>query len=478
VKANRYDLVVLGGGPVGVEGARAAARFGQRVALVERSPRIGGADANTGTLPSKTLRETALALSGLRSRNLYGVDLSLRREVTVADLMYHEERVSAGERALMHLRLATAGDVELYVGTGRFHDPHTVYVQRPGADDLLLYGERILVATGSSPQRPAIFPFEDPRVYDSDEILELERLPQRLAVVGAGVIGIEYASTFAALGAEVHVVDGRDQLLSFLDAEVSRALAAVLQEQLGIRFHWRERVTACDAPGDPDAALPLRLGSGATLPVDAVLVAAGRCSNVAELDLDAAGLAADAHGLLTVDRHFQTPVAHIYAAGDVIGFPGLAATGMEQARVAMCHAFEQHLKEDLPPLLPHGVYTIPEVGMVGATEEELRAQGVDYVVGRAAYAANARGRIIGDASGFLKLLFRRADGRLLGVHVMGEHATEVVHVGVVAMMAGGDLQLFNRTCFNYPTLGDLYKDAAYDALAALTRGESTRSRPD
>lgn len=462
-----YDLVVLGAGPAGERGAVSAALSGRKVAIVERCREVGGAAANTGTLPSKTLRETALALSGLRARDLYGVDLSLRREASVADLLYHERRVTANERHRILDNLAHHR-VDLFHGRGRFEDPHTIRVTAEeeggtGAaapDDLLLGGGKILIATGSFPFRPAEFPFGDPRVFDSDGILQIERLPRAMAIVGAGPIGCEYACTFSALGVQVHLIEGNDALLPFLDREIAAALLAAM-EKIGVTFHWNEKVARCETPaGD----VILELASGRRLAADAVLVAAGRTGRTAELDLPAAGLAAARRGVITVDEHFRTAVPHIYAVGDVIGFPALASTSMEQARVAMCHAFDQTLKTAMAPVLPLGIYTIPEVSMVGETEESLRSKGIAFVAGRARYARNARGEIIGDETGFLKLLFRREDMRLLGAHVIGEQASELVHLGLLAMLTESGFDLFNRACFNYPTLGNLYKSAAYDAM--------------
>ena len=460
MQTHDYDLVVIGTGPAGEKAAVTAAVFGKRVAVVEKAPQVGGAVANTGTLPSKTLRETALALSGLKARELYGVDLSLRREATVADFMHHEQRVSAQERDRILTYFAHFG-VTLYRGTASFVDPHTLRIQGPEGERWLR-GDKILIASGSAPLRPPEFDFADPRICDSDEILGLQQLPQTLAVVGAGVIGCEYACTFAALGAAVHVIDGRDVLLGFLDREVSRALEEAMTD-LGITFHWETRVDRCERL--PAGAVYLHVDSGQTLVVDTVLVAAGRVSNTAALDLAAAGLVAGKRGLLEVDRVFRTAVPHIYAVGDVIGFPALASTSMEQARVAMTHAFDLGYKTEVSPLLPNGIYTIPEVSMVGETEESLRKQGIDYVVGRAPYRENARGYIIGDRKGFLKLLFQRDTMQLLGVHAIGEHATELVHIGLVVMLASGGFDLLNRTCFNYPTLGGLYQRAAALALA-------------
>jgi NAD(P) transhydrogenase len=460
LSAPNFDVVVLGGGPAGTSGAAAAAVFGQRVALVEPAPQVGGAGVMTGTLPSKTLRETAVALSGLRARRLFGIDLSIRHKATISDFTHHQQQVSAGESERITNRLQTLG-VERFQGTGSFIDAHAIRVTQNGPADLQLCGEKILIATGSSSFRPPEFSFKDDRVHDSDELLHVNALPKRLAVVGAGVIGSEYACTFAAIGVEVHLIDGRDALLPFLDGEISRALAAAMAAG-GVKFRWKERVTKCDT--SQPSAVRLTLSSGATLDCDGVLVCSGRSSNTAELNLAAAGITPGKRGVIAVDEHYRTEVGHIYATGDVIGAPALAATSMEQSRVAVCHAFGITAKGEFASLLPTGIYTIPEVTMVGATEETLKQQGVEFIAGRARYADNPRGRIIGDDTGFLKLLFRRGDMRLLGVHVIGEQATEIVHTGLVAMLAEAGADLFNRACFNYPTLGDLYKYATYDAM--------------
>jgi NAD(P) transhydrogenase len=466
-----YDLVVIGSGPAGESGAETAAALGKRVAVIEKSSFVGGASANTGTLPSKTLRETALAISGLKARDLYGVDLSLRREATVADLMFHERHVTANERERISQGLTRRG-VAVYHGTASFVDPHTLRVVPPvppEADDaILIRGECILIATGSSPVRPPGFPFEHDRVHDSDEVLQLARLPRSMAVIGAGVIGCEYACTFAALGTKIWLLDGRDELLPFLDQEVSKALEAAMHERLGIEFRWGCKVTGCEAPEEGDITLSLQ--PKGVLRADAVLVAAGRSSNTGSLNLAAAGLTTGARGLLVVDHFYRTPVHHIYAAGDVIGFPALASTSAKQARIAVTHAFFPEDCAELSALLPAGIFSIPEVAMVGAAEEDLRAKGVNYVVGRAFYANSARGEIIGDSTGFLKLIFQRSDMTLLGVHVLGEQATELVHIGLMGMLTNSTAELFSRACFNFPTLGDLYQDAAEDALRQRAGG--------
>ena len=446
-----FDLIVIGGGPAGTSGAIVSGLLGRTVALVEKANAIGGAGINTGTIPSKTLRETALALSGWRSRQLFGVDLSLRREATIAEFMHHQNQVTGDERRRVQSRLL-ATRAETLIGSARFVDPHTIRVDHPQHGSREIRGKNILIASGSSPLHPPEFPFGDDRVHDSNEILELKSIPKRLVVIGGGVIGCEYACTFAALGSHVTLIDGRGTLLPFLDAEMSRVLTDAMRDN-GVQFHFNEKVAVCDAsrPGD----VILTLASGTKLECDGVLVCAGRVKNTDDLNLPAAGVTTGERGLICVDKHYRTNVPHIYAAGDVIGAPALAATGMEQARIAVSHALDFNMKADLAPLLPSGIYTIPEASMVGETEESLNAKGIPYVAGRAPYDHNVRGKIIGDHTGMLKLLFRAGDLKL---------PTEVVHIGLMAMLAESTVDVFNRACFNYPTLGDLYKYAAYDAI--------------
>lgn len=452
-----YDLVVLGGGPAGITAAATAAAYGRSVALIDNHYELGGAGINTGTVPSKTLRETALTLSGARSRKLYGVDLSLRRDATVSDFLRHERAVKASMNSMLAGYLA-ASNADLHRGTGAFEDAHTIRVREDGA---LMRGAYVLVATGSSPMRPGIFPFDSPGVYDSDTILNLDRLPRSLIVIGAGTIGCEYACIFAALNCHVEIVDSRSSILPFLDSEISTCLKAAMN-RTGIVFHSNERVDSCRAT--QDAGIAMTLSSGATLCAEAALIAAGRKSNTANLNLAAAAVTTGKRGLIEVDQHYRTEALHVYAAGDVIGPPALASTSMEQARHATRHAFGRPVS-DVSGLLPTGIYTIPEIGMVGQTEDALRQNGVEYCVGRAYYDGNARGKVIGDKDGMLKLLFRRPDLKLAGVHAIGEQATELVHVGMMAMLSHSTAELFDEACFNLPTLGQLYKTAALDAIA-------------
>jgi len=458
--ADSFDIVVIGAGPAGKAAAVSAALFGKKVVVVEKTAVVGGAAINTGTLPSKTLRETALALSGFRSRKLYGVDLSLRREVSVGELLHHERMVKITEQSQM-IELLNQFKVPVIHGEASFVDAHTIKIQLPNGHERRLFTEYVVIGIGSAPVRPALYPFDHARILDSDEIVEMAAIPKSLAVVGAGVIGAEYACTFATLGVAVDILDGRDALLPFLDMEVSKALELAMKD-LGIRFHWKEQVTGCEV--SDEGAVKLTLSSGKTIATEAVLVAAGRQSHTERLNPEAANLLLGKRGLIPVDETFRTNVENIYAVGDVIGFPALASTSAEQGRVAACHICGSEYYKQMSPVLPTGIYTIPEIGMVGETEGSLKSKNIEYIVGRADYAQNPRGKIIGDTTGFLKLLFDTNEMKLLGASAIGEQATELIHVAMTVMLAGSGADLFLRSCFNYPTLGDLYKLATHDAL--------------
>jgi NAD(P) transhydrogenase len=459
-----FDLIVIGSGPAGEKGAAQAAYFGKRVALVERERRLGGAGVNTGTLPSKTLRETALYFSGLRQRGLYGIDYSINRELTVPDFMYRKDQVVRSLWAMIDANLGRHR-IELVPGYAEFEDLHTVRVTDMDGFVRRLSAPVVLIATGSYPSWPDAVPRDPERLYDSDTILQMDRIPRSLAVVGAGVIGCEYATTFRALGVEVTLVCGQDRLLPFLDEEVSEHLR-VQASRLGLSVLLNDAVDEVDRSG-PSVRLVLR--GGTTLEVERVLFATGRKGATHGLGLERVGIGIGPRGHLEVNESYQTEVPHIYAAGDVIGFPALASTSMEQARVAMCHAFDLKYKSRVSPLLPLAVYTIPEIASVGATEQACRQKGIACCVGRALYQHNARGQVIGDLSGLIKLVFSSDDQRLLGVHVVGEMASELVHIGQGCLHFGGTLDYFIQAVFNYPTLAEAYKYAAYDGLGNLAR---------
>ena len=466
--AREFDLVVIGSGPAGEKGAAQVAYFGKRVALVERSPYLGGASINTGTVPSKTLRETALYFSGLRQRGLYGIDYSLREGLTLPDVMFRCRAVVETQRDLIARNLAHHR-VEVVWGEASLSDVHTVDVRLPDGGQRRLTTEVILLATGSSPHRPGDVPFDHPRIHDSDSILALDRgldaIPATMAVVGGGVIGVEYASIFTALGVKVTLLDGRDRLLPFVDGEIAERLRVRLEE-LGLHFRLGVRVLGIDTSDD---GIRLALSNGEAVTAEIGLWAAGRQSNVDGLGLEALGVALGHRGLVQVDERFQTTVPNIYAAGDVIGFPALASTSMEQGRVAMVHAFGLKYKERLSPVVPLAVYAIPEVAMVGLTEEQCREQGTACVTGRALFERSARGQILGDPQGMIKLVIAPETKRLLGVHIVGESASELIHTGAAVMAEEGTIDRFIEAVYNYPTLTDVYKYAAYDGLITLHR---------
>jgi NAD(P) transhydrogenase len=469
---DKYDLVIIGSGPAGEKAAARAAYFGKRVAMIEKEPVLGGAAANTGTLPSKTLRESALFLSGFRQRELFGLQFGLKESVTVRDFLARERLVKENERARIMENLKRHR-VTLYKGTARFVDAHTLSVQPQRCPEFHVQGDFILIATGSYPYRPPGFPFHDPRVYDSDTIVTLHEIPPTMLVVGGGVIGCEYACMFAALGVKVTLVEKRGGLVGFLDAEVAAELQAQM-EAMGIRMFLFDGVAAVE-PGERD--LKVRLLSGPELETHTILVSSGRCGNTEGLGLDRIGVPTQERGHITVNEAFQTAVPHVYAAGDVIGFPSLASTAMEQGRIAISNAFGLEYSHAGASKLPYGLYTIPECSMVGETEEGLTKQKIPFVVGRAHYGANARGQIIGDRRGFLKLLFHEEDMTILGVHMIGEQATELIHVGLTAMLCNATVDLFIQTCYNYPTLTEMYKYAAYDALGRRNLKREGRPQP-
>ena len=466
----RFDLVVIGSGPAGEKGAVQAAYFGKRVALVEKAETVGGACVHTGTLPSKTLREAALYLTGFHRRELYGMTLDLDRQGSLRRLMGRLHSVT-GEQVDQISRNLDRHHVTRIRGNGEFSSPDELIVRDDaGVEIRRLSASVVLIATGSSPLRPPGVPFDDPDVEDSDTILDLDRIPDSLAVVGGGVIGCEYACIFAALGTTITIIEGRDSLMGFLDREMSEALRAGLEREghavrLGDAVSGIERI-----PGDD---LRIRLKSGTELRVDKVLYSAGRAGNTRGLRLDRAGVATDGKGRILVDEHYQTSAAHVYAAGDVIGSPALASVSMEQGRVAMCHAFDLSYKTRVSPLTPFGVYTIPEISMAGATEDQLIKAGVEFEVGRARHEHNARGQITGERDGLLKLLFDVPSKKLLGVHIIGEGATELIHIGQMVMTAGGSIDVFIDSVFNFPTLSELYKYAAYDGLGRLASRTQT-----
>lgn len=459
-----YDLIVIGSGPAGHHAAIQGAKLGRRVAIVERQPVLGGVCMNTGTIPSKTLREAVLYLSGVHQRGFYGVSYRVKPQVTMQDLMFRCHYVIQREIDVYRAQFARNG-VDVLEGEASFQDPHTILVTAPGKRHLFR-ADRFVIATGTAPVRPRGMPIDHGAVIDSDGLFQLGDVPRSMIVVGAGVIGMEYACMFSTLGVSVTVVDGRHRLLEFLDSEIVDALVYHMRSA-GVTFRLGEVVEGVE--WSEGRRVVAHLASQKQLHADTLLCAAGRQGNTAGLNLEAAGLRPDARGRLPVDGGFRTAVPHIYAAGDVLGFPSLASVSMEQGRVASASAFGLP-SVTVPSLFPYGIYTIPEVSFVGRTEEELTTAHVPYEVGIANYREIARGGIIGDTIGRLKLLFHRETGAVLGVHIIGDGATELIHIGQAVIALGGTVRYFVDHVFNYPTLAECYKVAALAGLNKLPAG--------
>ncbi len=466
-----FDLLVIGSGPGGQKAAIAAAKLGKRVAVVERPEMMGGVCLNTGTIPSKTLREAILYLTGLDQREMYGQSYRVKEDITIGDLTARTQHVVSREADVVRSQL-TRNRVAILPGLARFAEPNVVEIDRgDNGMNRRVSAANVVIATGTRPARPASVAFDEKTIIDADGIIHLQGIPRSMVVVGAGVIGIEYASMFAALGTKVTVVEQRERMLDFCDLEVVEALKYHLRD-LAVTFRFGETVSAVEA--HPQGALA-HLASGKKIPADTVLYSAGRQGQTEELNLEAAGLAADKRGRIKVDENYQTEVPHIYAVGDVIGFPALAATSMEQGRQAAHHAFGEpvHTAHLLQPI---GIYSIPEISFIGKTEDELTEACIPFEVGVSRYRELARGQIIGDSYGVLKLLVSPETRQLLGVHVFGTGATELVHIGQAVAGCGGTVDYLVDAVFNYPTLAESYKIAALDATNKMR--EITRLSSD
>ena len=460
----QYDLTCIGCGPAGEKAATQAGYFGHRVAIVEGEVRPGGAMVNTGTIPSKALRETALLCSRFHRRPLPGLDIKLDRSLSVAKLMAQRYRVQYQE----HDRIESALDrecIDIYRGHGRIVDPNTVSVEALDGSTTTLRTKFILIATGSSPLQPDHIPFHHPNVVDADGILELTHLPESVVVVGGGVIGCEYACTLSEIGVPVTLIHPSEAILPFLDSECRDHLVRAMNDE-GIEIRLNTTVTGV-TPRD-DETLRVHVDDEEELSCHVLLWTAGRQSNTKDIGLEAAGVRTGKRGLVLVNENYQTNVSNIYAAGDVIGFPALASTSMEQGRVTACHMFGIDFKRKIADTLPIGLYTIPAISTVGMTEKEAAEAGRDFVVGRALYRYNVRGRMLGDEEGILKCVFDRTSRRLLGATIVGQDATELIHLAQFTIISGSGIDDFINACFNYPSLCELYKYAAYDALGAIS----------
>lgn len=466
---HHYDLIVIGSGPAGRRAAVQAAKLRKSVLVVERGRRVGGVSVHTGTIPSKTLRETVLNLSGWRERGVYGQSYRAKQDITAQDLRKRLDITLNHEVEVLEHQFARNA-VDTARGAARFVDDRTLVVEGDG-EPVIYTAEKFLIAVGTKPYRPAHIEFDGENIVDSDEILDLTRIPRQLVVVGASVIGVEYASIFSALDVKVTVVEPQDSVLPFLDRELADEFLHDLRDRgVVIRFGARVTSASVNAPGD----CTVSLSDHRQLRSDMVLFSAGREGAVKGLGLDACGLEADSRGRLKVDpATFQTQVPHIYAAGDVIGFPSLASTSMEQGRIAACHAFDEPAHA-APEFFPYGIYSVPEISTIGITEEEARERGIPYECGVARFRETSRGHIMGIGSGFLKMLFALETRRLLGVHIMGEGATELIHIGQAVLNLEGTLDYFVENTFNYPTLAEAYKVAALDAWNRMPRQQPSR----
>ncbi|MBX7144259.1 MAG: Si-specific NAD(P)(+) transhydrogenase [Oligoflexia bacterium] len=456
VQAYDYDLIVIGCGPAGQKAAIQAAKVRKRVAIIDSREVVGGVCVNTGTIPSKSFKEAVLFLSGYRQRNIYGAGYRVKSDIQISDLTFRCNRIMTTEIEVIKAQL-TRNRVDVLIGHASFVDEHTIAINSRGGE-IRKTAANFVIAVGAVPHRPDNIRFNGTTIFDSDDILNLTKLPRDLTVVGGGVIGTEYASMFAALGVHVTIVDARKRLLGFVDEEIIECLQYQMRS-MGLTLRLGEEVKSC-APRD-DGQVVTQLKSGKVIVSDCVLFSAGRSSATKGLGLEKIGIKVDERGKITVNENYQTEVSHVYAAGDVIGFPALASTSAAQGRLASAHIFG--IKEkgmDVP--LPYGIYSIPEISYVGYTEQELTQQEIPYETGIARYKEIARGHILGDENGLLKVLFHRKTGQVLGVHIIGESATELVHIGQAVIALKGGLKYLRDAVFNYPTLAECYKVAALD----------------
>jgi NAD(P) transhydrogenase len=455
-----YELIVVGSGPGGQRAAINAVKAGKRVALVEKQS-MGGVCINTGTIPSKTMREAVLHLSGFYDQSFYGANYHSKDQITMADLNFRVQRVIENEVSVIQDQLKRNG-VDIYHGMAKFMDPHHIRVENNNGF-AELEGEFVILATGTKPAANPKVPINGRNIINSDQILSMPQVPRTLIVVGGGVIGVEYACMFATLGVRVIIVEKRPRLLEFADTEMVEALSYHMRDRRAT-MRLSEEVESVEEL--PDGKVAANLASKKRIIADALLYAVGRAGNVEPLDLPAAGLAADDRGRIKVDQDFRTSVPHIFAVGDVIGFPSLASVSMEQGRIAAARAFGLDVHSD-PAGYPYGIYTIPQISFIGKTEEQLTDEDVPYEVGVAYYREIARGQITGHVDGRLKLLFHRETLELLGVHIFGEDAAELLHIGQAVLLLKGKVSYFKNTVFNYPTLAECYKTAAFNGLNRL-----------
>jgi len=463
----KYDLLVIGSGPSGQRAAVSAVKRGKHVALVEMRSVVGGVCINTGTIPSKTMREAVLHLSGYNYRSIYGLNYRVKEKITMADLAFRVQHVIKTEIDVTEAQLSRNG-VEVLGGVASFADDHHIHVDGPRGSNNY-EADNVVIAVGTKPASSPTVPINGRTIINSDQVLELSDLPKSLIVVGGGVIGVEYTCMFAALGVRVTLIEKRPRLLEFADQEIIEALSYHLRDSR-VTMRLGEEVASVEELPDKTGVVA-NLESKKKVSGDALLYAVGRQGNIDDLNLKAAGIEADKRGRIPVDKDFRTKVPHIYAVGDVIGFPALASVSMEQGRIAAARAFGDDHVQSNPSFYPYGIYTIPEISFIGKTEEQLTEEDVPYEVGVAYYREIARGQIRGDTTGRLKLIFHRETRQVLGVHIIGEGAAELVHIGQAVMALNGTVDYFIDTVFNYPTLAECYKAAAFNGINRLARFE-------
>lgn len=462
----KYDLIVIGSGPGGEKAAVKAAYFGYRVAIIEVKESLGGAGINTGTIPSKTLKETALFFSGKNEEGLYGIEGKTVKPTSIEQFMYRTNHVMQSESAEV-LNNVARHKVDLYRGLGRFVDAHTVEIVSEEGSLEQIEGKFIIIATGSYPFHPPYIPFDYKRVHDSDSILKITRAPKSICILGAGVIGCEYATIMQTMGLKVYLTNPNDVILSFLDSEMVKALIKQMEKE-GIQLLLNETVTSVEVPVNDEELITINFESGKTIQTDMFLFSAGRSGNTGKLRCELAGLKIGKRELIEVNAKYQTSVPNIYAVGDVIGFPSLASTSMDQGRVAVANIFDIKDFDALAKVIPYSIYTIPEVSKVGLSEEEAIKENISYCTGRARYKDIPRGKIMGSESGYMKIIFRREDLVIIGVHIIGNIASEIIHYGMSLVENKKTVLEVISVVFNFPTLHDLYKYACYDGLGNLS----------
>lgn len=461
-----FDLIVIGSGPAGEKAAVKAAYFNYRVAIIEKNERLGGAAVNTGTIPSKALRETALYLSGKHEKDLYNIQKVLCEKASIEHFLYRKNQVIDSESKAI-LQNISQHNVSLFRGIGSFIDEHTIRIVTKDGSEKIIQGKNIIIATGSTPYHPSKIPFDTTRIHDSDSILNIRYFPKSICIVGAGVTGCEYSTIFSTMGSKVFLVNKYDVTLPFLDQEIAEALITQMKKD-GVQILFNDDIASVKKPNNIHEPLNILLKSNKPLLTDMFLFTVGRKGNVDDLCLEKINVQTNSRKQILVDEKYRTHLSHIYAVGDVIGFPSLASTSQDQGRIAVSHIIQSKDLDHIAKILPFAIYTVPEVSTVGLSEEKAQKEKINYCIGKAHYCDMPRGKIMGLKKGFLKIIFDRDSLIILGVHIIGTIASELIHYGLSLVQEKKTLMNVISSVFNYPTLHDLYKYACYDALSNLT----------